>query len=251
MKENARKILLWLYSEDLRQPFVSNYEQLELVIPELTRPGLRSMIRYLSGKQLVRTEMVNNRALVSITRHGTDQLKQLFPVFSYSADAWQGKWSALVFLRAPKTDAGFRYLRSVLLEETAVPVSRGVYLYPGEFPEKIVRVCRELYVGAVIIITIADWQFGDERSMIVDSFSLSAVAETYSGVSREANRLLQVRNVQKGSYQTLKKEIPSVFNRLFSIISQDTGLTHHYFRDTARPTEILTKLQQSFVDEHI
>jgi DNA-binding transcriptional regulator PaaX len=246
MKENARKILLWLYSDDLRQPFVSNYEQLQAVIPELSSAGMRSMVRYLSTQQLVRTETVNNRTLVSITRHGADRLKQEFPAFSYSPEQWKGKWSALVFLHAPPTDKGFRYLRTVLLEENSLAISRGTYVYPGEFPAKIMHLCQELYVGAVVIFSIAEWRFGDERSMMVDSFSLSAVAEMYSGVSNETNRLLQVRNQQKGSYQTLKKEISSVFNRLFSALSQDTGLTQYYFRDGKKPTNILLQLHQAY-----
>ncbi len=246
MKENAKKILLWLYSEDLRQPLVSSYDQLETVIPELSSAGMRSMVRYLASQQLVRTETVNNRTLVSLTRHGADRLKQEFPAFSYSPEQWQGRWSALVFLRAPHTDKGFRYLRTVLLEENALPVSRGTYVYPGEFPAKVLHLCQELYVGAVVIFSIAEWRFGDERSMMVDSFSLSAVAELYSGVSSETNRLLQVRNQQKGSYQTLKKDISSVFNRLFSALSQDTGLTQYYFRDVIKPSFLLEQLHQAY-----
>jgi DNA-binding transcriptional regulator PaaX len=242
MKANSLKLLLWLYSDNLQEPFVSDYNQLGVVLPELTAAGLRSLTRNLVTQQLVRTETVLQRTTIRITAYGVAELHQQFPALRQVVSPWQGNWSCLVFLKAPKTDQGFRYLRTVLLGEHALQLHRGVYLFPGSVPERVERMCRELYVGAVTVFTIGQWLFGDERSTVVDSFSLSDVVESYSGISKDINQLLSVKNTQKGSYQTLKNQISSVFDRLFICLTQDTGLAQYYFTQTVKPHQLLHSL---------
>lgn len=244
MKSNSHKLLLWLYSENIQQPMVTQYDQLRLIVPDVTTAGLRSLVRNLVKQHLVQTDFVAQHTYIQLTRHGLDRLKGEFPALGWHDRAWSGQWSCLVFLQAPDSDPGFRYLRTLLLGEQAVQLGRGVYLSPEKFSDKVMTTCRELYVGAVAVFTISEWQFGDERSEVVHNFSLSAVAEAYSGISSEVNQLLQYKQNQKSSDDAFKQLFSSVFDRFYLTLLSDNGLTSHYFPTITPPVQLLLRLQR-------
>lgn len=228
MKQNTQKLLTWLYSPVEERSYAVDYRQLALILPDMTSGGRRSLVHYLTQKLLIRTERMSDKTLISLTPHGIDALVAQFPAFNEIHQQWQGQWSILIFRSGPKGDPHFRYLRQLLLDNHAFSLSRGVYLYPGELPEQVINVCKKMYVGAVVIVATHQWSFGDERRIINQHYLLSDLAEVYSGVSKEINQLLELKNNQKRLTKKSRLQIYSVFNRLFNILSQDPGFLHYY-----------------------
>ena len=87
------------------------------------------------------------------------------PAFSPQRREWQGDWQGIFFLQAPKQDKNFRFLRRLLIGAFAVPISRGIFFYPGNLPEKITFELNSSYVGAVTVVQFKKWSFGDERQL--------------------------------------------------------------------------------------
>jgi DNA-binding transcriptional regulator PaaX len=242
MKTNTKKLLTWLYSTAEQTAYVTDYSQLELILPDMTEGGRRSLVHYLSQKHLIRSERLGEKTSISLTSHGMDALTVQFPVFSPALQQWDGKWSALVFLNGPKGDLHFRYLRQLLLDQHAFCLTRGMYLYPGEFPSQITNVCKDMYVGAVMMIKIEEWRFGDERELINQHYMLSDLVEIFSGISSEINQLLRVKKEQKRLTKKSRSLIFSVFDRLFNVLSQDPGFIHHYYPDVPSVRDLLAQL---------
>lgn len=241
MKLNTQKLLTWLYLPENEQRRLTTYEELELLLPEMTGGGRRSLVHYLTQKLLIRTERIGDQTRISLTPHGIDALIAQFPAFNETLQQWQGEWSVLIFRGGPKGDPHFRYLRQLLLDNHAFSLSRGVYLYPGEFPSQVINVCKEMYVGAVVIVSTHQWMFGDERRIIDQHYLLSDLSEVYSGISKEINQLLELKNNQKRLTKKARLQIYSVFSRLFNVLSTDPGFLHHYYPHV--PT-VLTLLKQ-------
>ncbi len=249
MKENTEKLLCWLaddQDDSYKETFTITYAELELLLPKLTAGGRRSLIRYLADQRLIRTERLGRQTYISLTSHGREALSAQLPAFREGFRRWQGEWSCLTFCEAPAGDPGFRYLRQLLLSHQAFSLSRGVYLYPGTLPSEVQHVCRQLYLGSVVVFTIKEWQFGDERSLVNEQYMLSDVAELLSGISREINLLLGEFENEKELTHSFQKQIFSVFDRLFEIIVQDPGITHHYFPQVEHGIELLGKLRQLY-----
>ena len=246
MKQNTQKLLTWLYSPLGEQSHSINYQQLELILPDMTAGGRRSLVHYLTQKLLIRTERINDQVYISLTPHGVDALVAQFPVFNQAWQQWQGEWSVLIFQSGPQGDPHFRYLRQLLLDNHAFSLSRGVYLYPREFPSQVMSVCKEMYVGSVIVVAASEWLFGDERSIVNHQYLLLDLVEIYSGISKEINQLLEVKNNQKRLTKKSRLQIYSVFDRLFNILGQDPGFLRYYYPDTSDVQVMLGELHSMF-----
>ena len=241
MKTNTQKLLTWLYSPP-NQSHSIDYQQLELVLPEMTPGGRRSLVHYLTQKLLIRTERINDQTNISLTSHGVAALVAQFPAFNQARQQWQGEWSVLIFQRGPKGDPHFRYLRQLLLDNHAFSLSRGVYLYPGALPSQVTNVCQEMYVGSVTVVAASNWLFGDERSLVNEQYLLLDLVEIYSGISKEINQLLELKNNQKRLTKKARLQIYSVFDRLFNVLAQDPGFLNYYYPDTSSAAVLLTQL---------
>ena len=243
MKQNTQKLLTWLYTPPQARPFLATSGEIKFLLPAMTAGGRRSLIHYLTQKHWLRTERIQGQTYLSLTSHGRDALLAQFPALNPVWEEWNGVWSILIFMTAPSGDPHFRYLRQLLLDHHAFSFSRGAYLYPGFFPASVQAVCKQMYVGAVTIMNVKEWTFGDERSLVNAQYSLTDLAAVYSGISSEINRLLDIRNNQKGLTSTTQSKIFSVFDRFFHILGQDPGLVPHYYPQTKSAAEILSQLQ--------
>ena len=246
MKQNTQKLLTWLYTPAGEKLYTATHQQLELLLPDMTTGGRRSLVHYLAQKYLLRTQTVGEQTVINLTSHGKDALEAQFPVFSPALQTWQGQWSALIFLHGPKGDPHFRYLRQLLLDNHAFAFTRGVYLYPGEFPSQIINLCKEMYVGAVTVMGVSQWFFGDERLAIDEHYMLSDIVEIYSGISNEINQLLEQKNEQKRLTKKARLQIYSVFDRFFNILGTDPGFLHHYYPQLQTAMQLLTQLRSMF-----
>ncbi|HCR81046.1 MAG: hypothetical protein UX28_C0003G0170 [Candidatus Pacebacteria bacterium GW2011_GWA1_46_10] len=242
MKENAQRLLSWLYPSDKTARWVKTAE-FAMIAPDLTSGGLQSILSFLQARKRIRLEKIQNESLASITTHGMRALEAQIPVFSPSRREWKGEWYGIFFLRAPKQDKNFRFLRRTLLGTHALPAARGMFLYPGELPDRVTFELHNTYEGGVMVVKLKDWLFGDEKEIIGSNFGLADLAETYSGISKEIDSLLTGDSSLNSLTNQAKLRFFSVFDRLFSALKLDYGLQHFYFPQVPNGVELLFQLQ--------
>jgi len=184
MKQNTKRLLTWLYPVSESPRWVEQ-STLEYIVPNLSKAGLKSLLYLLKGKQLIVGKKLGGRQLVSCTSHGMSALEEEIPVFSKERRQWSGKWSIIVFLKAPKGDNNFRYLRKSLVSVHTIGLTRGVFLYPGELPGHIYKLVNQLYRSSVVVFDSRSWEFGDEHLIIGSKTTVNDLIEVYSSISRE------------------------------------------------------------------
>ena len=244
MKNTTKKILLWLYPSSVDEERIVDVEELRLILPELKNSGFRSLLNLLKKQQLVLGEETSGQTRYRLTSYGMSSLEAHFPSFSQSMSHWSGQWSMIVFLNAPKSDKQFRYLRKFLVDKHCGQLSRGVYLYPGALTTEINDLLMKLYIGSVLVTGVEGWVFGDERSIIVDTFQLKDLKSGYSGIGKEIYQLLKKKNTKKSFEGRDKDEISLVFDRLVSFLDFDLGLLQYYYPEVRSGGEQLFRLRE-------
>ncbi len=246
MKKNTQKLLLSLYSESSQQSNQATSRvklaNLKMLVPELTDGGMRSLLHFLKANGLIVSERVLGVVFVSITQHGSMSIEAKFPALSSKWDNWQGSWDCLVFVKALESDKQFRYLRTLLMTEGAVAISRGVYISPFSFSDKVVRECKQTYHDAVLMFSVGDWKIASLRNLIVEKYGLLDVIESYSGVSKEISRLLELANADNKFVHRHKMDINLVYDRLIEILREDMGFCSHYFNEAPKVRSMLSQL---------
>ncbi len=244
MKENTQKLLVWLYRSS--ESGLVGYEQLSLLFPDYTAGGRRSLIHYLQEQHLLKTDRHGQKTGFSLTTHGREAVESLFPALSerYRETINSGlNWYAIIFLQAPKGDQHFRYLRRQLVDNHSLALSRGVYLYPGPLPGWLQADLHNRYIGAVQVLTVKKWQFGDEQATVDSYYKLSDLVEILSGLSSEIEKLLMIKSEQNSLTNKNKQQLFSVFDRLFEVIKDDPGFSDYYFPQTPSSFSLLKRLQ--------
>ena len=242
MKKNTQKLLLALYSKTGELKNRVALQNLQSVVEDLTDGGYRSLIHVLKKQGLITTQRFLGNTTVSITHHGSVLLESEFPALSSKWDEWDGKWDCLVFIDSPSFDKQFRYLRKILLSEGALAVSRGVYISPGGFSEVVLQECHQSYNQHLIIFSVGEWKVAAEASFIIEKYGLLDLAETYSGISRDVDRLLKSTYNKKRLIDKDKKDIYLVYDRMVSILLEDPGFCTFYFREVEKVKSILLRL---------
>lgn len=243
MKRTTLKILLWLYRDASDDQFLITLEQLQIIVPELSQSGFRSLINLLRKRKLVSGEVRDGQTIFRLTAYGREAIEAHFPNLIIREDEEAINWSLIVFLTPPSTDKGFRYLRKFLLAEGCAQLTRGVYLKPYLIPDKIRQLLLKLYVGNVLITEVGEWAFGDERSVICDNFQLYDLQKTYSGISDEIETLLKDKIVKKDTKDQYNQKICLVFDRLLLAMEGDLGLLDSQFPGTITATHLISRLQ--------
>ena len=242
MKKSTQKILLALYTdtgEVKRRVHLSN---LQLLVPELSDGGFRSLLFVLRQQGIIVTQKMLGVSSVSITHHGTVQLEAEFPALSHQWDSWQGKWEILVFLDSPKFDNQFRYLRNLLISEGALLISRGVYLCPGGFSQTIQNEYEDRYRSHVLVFSVDTWKSVAESIFVTEKYGLLDVAESYSGISREVDRLINTCVSKKGLINRSKIDINLVYDRIRVILLEDPGFCTFYYSEVPHIKKSLLRL---------
>ena len=243
MKENSIRILTWLYPKDSSSRWV-DVEELSLFLPNMTKSGLQSSLLFLQKRKRILLEKINSIQAVSITSYGMKSLEKEIPAFSQQRRQWKGDWWAIVFLKAPDHDKNFRFLRRVLLAEHSLPLTRGVFLFPGPITEKISYELRQSYEGLVMVAPFKNWTFGDDREIIGSILQMSDLANSYSSISKEITTLLEKETNIKGAVDQSKMEISSVFDRLFVSLANDFGVIHEYYPHVPSGVDLVFSLQE-------
>jgi len=247
MKANSKKILLWLYplaEEKRRVP----EQDMEWVVQDLTAAGRRSLVRLLIEEQLIFSDELAGEKHLVISSHGQRQLEAEFPFLKFRHASWQGDWSQILFLQAPETDKSFRYLRSLLVKHLAFSLKRGVYMYPGKLPHEVQTVLDQDYRGAVAVVSVVQWEFGDGDIIIGQQAQLQSLIDIYSGISKEIQSLLGVKNREKRLPKRLKNRLFSLYDRLYQSVSRDLGIISHYYPQQSDGVAVLNELQIAMSD---
>jgi DNA-binding transcriptional regulator PaaX len=223
IKENTKKTLVWCYptSQDWRWV---NQTRIKLVVPQLTPAGVRSLLYGLERKQLILTRRQAGEIQYGLTTMGKTLIEAEIPALAASDSTQIDQSSVLIFLESPASDRNFRYLRQFLLNQHWVSISRGVFLYPNRPSEVVLTTVQRLYAQSVVILRVSNWLWGDERLLIGQQSALNLADELYSGISREVKRLIEDLLDQKELDDQAKIKINSVFDRLYSALSQDFTL---------------------------
>lgn len=243
MKENAKKTLFFLYVKPTKPYFFASIELLKAIVSDLSPSGHRSLITLLVKRGWVSGETLLGETKYRITTAGINALKTALPVFNNSYLHWQGTWAAMVFKEAPPGDKQFRYLRTLLVKYQSVPLARGVYLYPDVFPSQIMTEVENRYSKAVSVFQIGTWISDDERQIAIQHYGLSDLLQTYSGISSEVKRLINRKNPDKDLNHQEKQQLSSLFDRLYEMIGEDTGLLTYYFPQVESGLSVLAQIQ--------
>lgn len=240
LKPTTQKLLAFLF--DSESNFYGNYHHLRYLLPHLTDAGRRSLVSYAFSQAWIEKERVGVETRFRLTSHGQQALSQKIAFLTKEMIDWQGEWSLVVFLSPPKHDRQFRYLRLLLTDLGVAALTRGVYLLPGQGNSRLKSELYASYRQSVCVFNLSEWNFGDERSLISEKYQLVELLESYSGVSKQIDQLLKTKKAFSSLNDQSKKEIFSVFNRLYSLIQKDIGICEYYFPQVASPTELLAKL---------
>lgn len=243
-KKNTQKILLALFTPEQALAPVLTQEQLRPVVAEMTDSGFRSLLMYLEKQNRIYKQRVFSQNSYGLTSQGREELDSLFPALQSKWQSWDRSWMLLTFLEAPKSDPHFRYLRSILLKEQALALTRGVFIKPDTFTSETLRICQELYRGSVAIGSVQNWQMGVDNPLVSDYYDLSPLAEVYSSISKESSLLLSADVSKKGLIKKDKYFISSIFDRFADALGSDVGLLQFYVPGVAGAQQIQSQLQR-------
>jgi hypothetical protein len=235
MKQNSQKILLLGYGS-ASVPFSMYREAVKTILPNISDAGVVSLLQYLRKKQYLYLDAYTG--LVSLTQQGIKVVEGLFPAFNQKSGL-----VVLFFLKPPKHDPQFRTLRRILIAKHVKQITRGVYAAQGQLHAEVSLTLERLYSGHIIAVTVKDWLFGDEKSILASVFDEKAFYRTYSGISRDINGLIDILKDKKTLTEQNKEKIHSVFSLFFNTLQTDTRLKQDSANNDLNPQEILKSFQ--------
>ena len=243
MKNTSKKLLLALMT-NAEMPFVKlSLPAVELLLPELTTEGRRSLFYLLEKKLLIQSIKLTDSTFYTSTPSAREAIKALFPSLNLPKQVVKPISTVIVFKSAPKGDPQFRYLRNKILTEGGVVMSRGVYLITGFLKPTLTNTLESLYKDSIYLFTVGSWLLGTEQPIIDEYTGLSEIISSYSSISSELDHLLAVRDPQKGLNDKFKTELSKIYVRWFDTISVDTGISALYFPNLPTGKDLLVKLQ--------
>jgi len=245
MKDNSKKILLFLYSCEAEERWLTA-DQLRTVLPDLTDAGFKSLLFLLEKKQLLKVNKLEDDFSYALSSYAESLLEEKFPALLSKNDASLDGWSVILFLESPKTDKNFRYLRNFLTKNKAIALTRGVFLYPGSLAVNIKKELENSYRNAVAVMSLDKWLIGDEYTIIGQRAGLEDLFNLYSGISNQLDSLIIILNEKKDAKNQPKETLNSVFERFLEAVSVDSSLLQRYFPQLESAKNILKKIQKAF-----
>lgn len=248
MKINTKKILLWLYpiktqSAENQAARLMDVAELKIILPDIKKTSLRSLLNLLIRNNYVRMLNLPNQKQLTITDTGMKAIEaQISALKSFYSPITQ--WWVINFLKPPKTDQSFRYLRRFLLNKKAITLTRGVYLFAQELDSEVEYLLGNLYQGSVIVFKTDTFLYTDMLQLIGKKINLSDTLSLLSGISKEIDQLLVKIDKQKRLTSHQKKQINSLFCRLFELVESSFGLVSNFYPQAKDALDYLKKLQK-------
>ncbi len=243
MRKTTQKLLLLLYQPSEQAPFRLALTQLDWLLPKLSAAGRRSLIYLLVQKGLIESVTLDDAVWLSLTKQGRQLLEAKFRALNSFWHDWSGEWSQLLFLRPPKGDKQFRYLRGLALKSGALPLMRGVYLWPTGLSGELSQVCERFYHQAVLLVELNKVVIGDLRPIVIKYYSLTELYNAYSGISRQIDLLLNKVKLQNEWLMKEKTQFNLILEKIILVLTDDLGLTNFYFPEATRPIELIKQMQ--------
>ena len=232
-----------MYTREIDASFYAGMEELRCILPHLRLSGFKSLLNVLKSQNLITSENTGYGHQFRITRPGATALKKALPALARGEEVWNGKWTALLFRQSPDADKEFRYLRHLLVSYQSLALNRGVYLYPDRFPEQVIKEVEQRYAGSVTMLLIEKWLTDDERQIALSQFGLSDLLLSYSGISKEIDRLISRKKVISELNQGEKSTISSLFDRLYQNVLEDMGILRYYFPQVESGEQLLARFR--------
>ncbi len=206
----------------------------------------RSLVSHLVTQGVIEQMVSTQGRVLSLSLKGMRLCDEHFPALSADWQQWNGEWLNLVFIRPPKTDLQFRYLRSFLLQLKALPVSRGNYLVPILYQPELLRLIQSSYENSVVIFRAGEWSHGSIRQLTASYFQFADQLAALSGISKEIESLLIEISKDRGRQNQHKQRFATVFNRFWDVLGDDPGFLNHFVPTAPAARSLLTKLQSVF-----
>src|SRR6188472_3952972 len=132
MKINSRKLLLFLHSPDLKTPFVGKYEYFDLLFPELSPGGRRSLIHHLLKLGYLTRQAEGREVGFLLSSIGKQWVEQFYAgIFSLPTGKLPGEQQVCVVLKPATSSSPARRQLQYLLEQQGGQVGGvGVYFLP-------------------------------------------------------------------------------------------------------------------------
>ena len=246
MKKNALSLAMLAYPVLGSQDAFVTTDAAQQLLENITDGGVRSILHYLSKSGIFSTEKIGQELRYYLTDKGIEQLNAQFPALDSKWDSYSGEWECIVFQEAPSSDPQFRYLRSQLVAEHAIQLSRGVYCVPGSLSQELYLLCKKMYPHSIALFSIDAWKFGFERSTVIRNFSLSDLATAYSSISTEVSQLLAQFAEGDGLTDQQKKVFISAYDRFRDTVQEDNGLVAYYYPNAISARKVLAQFQSAF-----
>ncbi len=243
MRFTTQKLLLLLYNRDLHQSSRLKLTELEWLFPELSLDSRRSLVYLLVRRGWLSLFGGYSYGWLSLTRLGQQALEAKFPALSSFWDEWTGEWDQVVFLTPPASDKQFRYLRGLLLKQRAMPLTRGVYLWPSGFLSELPELFLKLYPRSVLVFNLNKVIEGDLKPIVFDYYRLEELFQHYSSISRDVDRLLSAVRPKKRLIVKERGRVLNLLEKTLFCLQFDLGLTRFYLSDLPSPEELVLKLQ--------
>jgi len=216
MKKSSLKVLISLGALSLHSAYLDE-ESLAIIVPELSISGQRSLLYHLKRSFLVEQfRPAKGVKSLRITTGGMRVLKAEFPAL-FPESGKRAGWHCMVFVKPPKNDPAFRYLRSQVLADGGISLTRGVYFKQSSFSATLMVLCDKLYAQAVTVFTVNSWIFGFDSLYLDKIQGADTQFSMLSGISNEITQLLNKINKDNTAQNQQKKLIEGLLQRYFSI----------------------------------
>jgi hypothetical protein len=245
MKPNTKLALTVLWSP---QPRWVEEELLQHVLAPGGNPGaIAPMTAYWRKQGYLRVSELETRRYLQLTTLGKQAVERAWPCLRQDDTQPQG-WYILTFLQPPKGDRNFRYLRTQVLDQGAVMLSRGVYLLAEHQATAILTQINQHYSKNVVVLRVVEERVGDMFQVIDRIEGVSDLMTAYSGISKEIDQLLAKSSVFSLLTYQQKNHIASVFHRMYSLMQKDRGWGAFFRAGRHNITQLLQMFHSSFYE---
>ncbi len=242
LKQNSLKLLLCIYAAQHTAETGLSLPQLRELVPDITDTGSRSLIILMEKKKLIYRKRIFKVTSYHLTDLGVKALKDAFPSLNDSWAEWKGEWMAVSFLKAPTSDKQFRFLRTAVLADGALPLGRGLYVKANGFSKQVLHELEHSYQAAVTVFWIKEWLQGFDKPVIYTYYDLNDISGVLSGISSNIDRLLSIYSIEKRLNKKEKNEFIFDVDRFCQCLRESPGFLYYYFPELPGLNQMLVKI---------
>ena len=245
---NSEKILLAHYfpPEIEAQYQYRNYEFLYELFSDVTRGGFRASMKKLVEKKYIDRISLNNRSVFRLSSVGRMKLLMLYPVLAFKEQKKENRDSQgcfCILLKAPIKDAHFNLLRSHLIRNSFVFVSRGVYFsYQAIVNETFLNELVSNYSSSILLVNVKEFSLGSVDSLINVNQQTEKVKKTLSELSSNFSSLLSQKSTKKNELITKKYNLFDSFEKTEKLLAN----LDHIFSDKKNIKPLVNSIFDSY-----